>query len=91
MKNANLSHDPVNHPSHYTQNKFESIDEMNFLTVADFPYTSKATKYFESRGAICYRANNRTSGKTLYLIPTITDIEHFLMSPSYLYEHKKDD
>lgn len=21
-------HDPVNHPSHYTQNKFESIDEM---------------------------------------------------------------
>ena len=26
--NANPSHDPVNHPSHYTQNKFESIDEM---------------------------------------------------------------
>lgn len=24
----NSSHDPVNHPSHYTQNKFESIDEM---------------------------------------------------------------
>lgn len=25
---TNPSHDPVNHPSHYTQNKFESIDEM---------------------------------------------------------------
>lgn len=24
----NQNHDPVNHPSHYTQNKFESIDEM---------------------------------------------------------------
>ena len=28
MKNANQSHDNVDHPSHYTQNKFESIDEM---------------------------------------------------------------
>lgn len=71
--------------------RIKSIDDMQFLTVADFSYPSKATKYFESRGAICYRANNRTSGKTLYLIPTLTDIEHFLMSPSYLYEHKKDD
>ena len=75
---------PINH-------RIKSIDDMQFLTVADFSYPSKATKYFESRGAICYRANNRTSGKTLYLIPTLTDIEHFLMSPSYLYEHKKDD
>ena len=25
---TNQNHDPVNHPSHYTQNKFESIDEM---------------------------------------------------------------
>ena len=74
------------------RHRIESIDDMQFLTVADFSYPSKATKYFEGRGAICYRANNRTSGKTLYLIPTITDIEHFLMSPSYLYENaKKDD
>lgn len=75
---------PINH-------RIKSIDDMQFLTVADFSYPSKATHYFEQSGAICYRANNRTSGKTLYLIPTITDIEHFLMSPSYLYEHKKDD
>lgn len=27
-RHQNLSHGPVNHPSHYTQNKFESIDEM---------------------------------------------------------------
>lgn len=27
-KHQNSSHDPVNHPSYYTQNKFESIDEM---------------------------------------------------------------
>lgn len=25
---AENNHDPINHPSHYTQNKFESIDEM---------------------------------------------------------------
>lgn len=25
---AQINNDPVNHPSHYTQNKFESIDEM---------------------------------------------------------------
>lgn len=25
---TNQNHDPVNHPSHYTQNKFETIDEM---------------------------------------------------------------
>lgn len=72
--------------------RIKSIDDMQFLTVANFSYPSKATHYFEQSGAICYRANNRTSGKTLYLIPTITDIEHFLMSPSYLYENaKKDD
>lgn len=28
LDEQNPSHDPVNHPSHYTQNKFESIDEM---------------------------------------------------------------
>lgn len=73
--------------------RVNSIDDMQFLTVADFSYPSKATHYFEQSGAICYRANNRTSGKTLYLIPTITDIEHFLMSPSYLYasENTKKD
>lgn len=72
--------------------RIKSIDDMQFLTVADFSYSSKATHYFEQSGAICFRANNKQSGKTLYLIPTITDIEHFLMSPSYLYENaKKDD
>lgn len=73
--------------------RVNSIDDMQFLTVADFNYPSKATKYFERTGAICFRANNRKSGKTLYLIPTLTDIEQFLLSPSYLYvEHtKKDD
>lgn len=71
--------------------RIKSIDDMQFLTVADFNYPSKATHYFEQSGAICFRANNKQSGKTLYLIPTLTDIEHFLMSPSYLYEHKKDD
>ena len=75
------------------RHRIESIDDMQFLTVADFSYTSKATHYFEQSGAICFRANNRKSGKTLYLIPTLTDIEQFLLSPSYLYvEHtKKDD
>lgn len=71
--------------------RVNSIDDMQFLTVADFSYPSKATHYFERTGAICFRANNRKSGKTLYLIPTLTDIEQFLLSPSYLYEHKKDD
>ena len=37
--------------------RIKSIDDMQFLTVASFSYPSKATKYFESRGAICYRAN----------------------------------
>ena len=76
---------PINH-------RIKSIDDMQFLTVANFSYPSKATKYFEQSGAICFRANNRTSGKTLYLIPKLTTIEQFLMSPSYLYENaKKDD
>lgn len=73
--------------------RVNSIDDMQFLTVADFSYPSKATHYFERTGAICFRANGKQSGKTLYLIPTLTTIEQFLMSPSYLYvEHtKKDD
>lgn len=72
--------------------RVNSIDDMQFLTVADFNYPSKATHYFEANGAICFRANNKQSGKTLYLIPKLTTIEQFLMSPSYLYENaKKDD
>ena len=73
--------------------RVNSINDMQFLTVADFNYPSKATHYFEQSGAICFRANNKQSGKTLYLIPKLTTIEQFLMSPSYLYvEHtKKDD
>lgn len=73
--------------------RVNSIDDMQFLTVANFSYPSKATHYFEQSGAICFRANGKQSGKTLYLIPTLTEIEQFLMSPSYLYvEHtKKDD
>lgn len=72
--------------------RINSIDDMQFLTVADFNYPSKATHYFEQSGAICFRANNKQSGKTLYLIPKLTTIEQFLMSPSYLYENaKKDD
>lgn len=43
----------------------KSIHEMNFETVKDFDYPSKATRYFEERGAICYR----DSGKALYMIP----------------------
>lgn len=70
------------------RHRIESIDEMNFLTVADFPYTSKATKYFEQQGAICYRTKGKRTGKALYLVPQITDIEQFLMSPSYLYIEK---
>lgn len=72
--------------------RINSINDMQFLTVADFNYPSKATHYFEQSGAICFRANNKQSGKTLYLIPKLTTIEQFLMSPSYLYENaKKDD
>ena len=72
--------------------RVNSINDMQFLTVADFNYPSKATHYFEQSGAICFRANNKQSGKTLYLIPKLTTIEQFLMSPSYLYvEHTKKD
>lgn len=73
--------------------RVNSIDDMQFLTVADFSYPSKAIHCFEQSGAICFRANNRKSGKTLYLIPTLTTIEQFLLSPSYLYasENTKKD
>ena len=40
MNNENQINDLVNHPLHYTQNKFESIDEMMIV------FGSKAVYYF---------------------------------------------
>ena len=62
----------------------KSIREMNFKVVKDFDYSSKATRYFEEQGAICYR----NSGKALYMIPKTTETERLLMSPSKVWEEQ---
>lgn len=63
----------------------KSIREMDFKTVKDFDYPSKATRYFEANGAICYR----NSGKALYMIPALTGEEKLLMSPSKIWKGGK--
>lgn len=56
-RHQNLSHDPVNHPSHYTQNKFESIDEMMIVFGPEAVYNFCICNAWKYKNRASYKGN----------------------------------
>lgn len=61
------------------------LEEMDFVVASDYNYASKATKELAKAGAIAYKAK----GKTLYLIPKLTEIEKALLAPACVVHNHK--
>ena len=57
MKNANQSRDNVNRPSHQTQNKFETIDEMMIVFVPEAVYYFCICNAWKYKSRAPYKGN----------------------------------